>query len=379
MPATIRDVANRAGVSVATVSRLLNGTGRVGPDAAARVQAAIAALGFRPNGMGRSLKSRRSRLIGVMIPSLGNPVFADAVAGIEAEARAAGFTLLFGVSNYDAAEERRAVEALLAYRVDGMILTVAAPATSPALDSLDQAGLPHVLIYNQPAPTRAVPTVTVDNVAAGRAVALHMVALGHRRLGMITGALGGSDRAAARLAGFLDGARASGLARPCVHEVDFEAPDPDAALKAFASGPDGLPTALFCSNDWLAIATIGALTRQGLSVPGDVSVFGFDGIALGAHLNPPLATVVQPSRAMGGIAARHLIALMSADGDRPAPGSVPGHHLLPFTLRPAGSTGPVCFTRPSPIVAPVETTGNAAKQAPAASPVADLDLSTRTS
>jgi len=329
MSPTIRDVALKAGVSVASVSRLLNGTGRVGAETAARIRQAVEDLGFRPNGLGRSLKSQRSRLIGVMIPSLANPVFADAVAGIETAARAAGFTLLFGVSGYHAEEEVRAVEALLAYRVDGMILTVTDPAGSQALDALEAARVPHVLVYNQPTPGRA-PTVTVDNEDAGRAVARHFAGLGHRRLGMITGALGGSDRAAARLRGFLAGAAEAGLPAPAVREVEFETPDPDAALDAMAAGPGGLPTALFCSNDWLAIATIGALARRGLAVPGDVAVTGFDGIAVGAHLTPPLATIVQPSAEMGRQAALRLIAMLGeAEGQA-------GDLILPFTFRPSG-------------------------------------------
>lgn len=336
---TIRDVARRAGVSTATVSRLINGSGPVGAATAARVRDAIDALDFRLNGVGRSLKTAHTRTLGVVIPSMTNPVFADAVAGIDEAARAAGYALMFTSTEYDPAREQEAVASLLGNRVDGLILTVADPARSAVLDRLDAAGTPYVLTYNQPG-AHGRPTVTVDNVAAGRAVASHLAALGHARLAMVSGRFRASDRAVARQEGFRAGAAAHGLARPATAEMSFLETDAASVLRPLFADPATAPTALFCSNDLLAIAVIGALGRLGLAVPGAVSVVGFDGIAIGTHLHPTLATVVQPSREMGRAATRQLLGRLAGQS---APESV----LLPHRLREGESAGQAARPHPA--------------------------------
>ena len=349
MGATIRDVAQTAGVSVATVSRLVNGTGRVRDDTAHRVRTAIDRLGFRPNAVGRNLSTARTRTLGVVIPSLSNPVFADAVAGINTEAKAQGYTLMFMATEYARADEQALVGALLSYQVDGLILTVADAADSPVLDALDRDGVPYVLIYNQPTARRR-PTVTVDNVTAGREVADLFADLGHERLAMVSGTLRASDRAHARRDGFVAGAEARGLAAPQVLEVDFVDLDADAAVAPLFADRAGAPTALFCSNDLLAISVIGALGRLGLGVPEDVSVIGFDGIAVGAQLHPTLATVAQPSRDMGRVATKRLLARLA--GETAAPATV-----LPHTLRPGESAGPAAKPRPADLQVPFHHNG----------------------
>ncbi len=334
MAATIKDVARAAQVSVATVSRFVNGSGAVRPETAQRIEDAIAALSFRPNALGRSLKTATTRSLGILIPSLSNPVFADAVAGINEVARDAGYTLMFTAAEYDPEVERTAVSALLDYRIDAAILTVADADDSDALDQLEAAGVPYILIYNQPG-ALGRPTVTVDNVGAGRAAAEHLVSLGHTRLAMVSGRFSASDRARARSEGFIAGAQAAGLSAPSVREMDFVDSDTEAALRAlFPTGrPDETtPSALFCSNDLLAISVIGALGRMGLSVPADVSVIGFDGIAIGRQLHPTLATVVQPSREMGRVAARRLLDRLSGGGD-------PVTTTLPYSLCHGESAG----------------------------------------
>ena len=338
MTATIRDVAERAGVSVATVSRLVNNTGRVREETAAHIRAAIDELGFRPNAVGRSLKKNRTRSLGVVIPSMSNPVFSEAVAGIKAEARARGYWLMFTSPDYAADEEVEMVSLLLDYRVEGMILTVANPHHSPALDILQRAGVPYVLIYNQVSDD-GHPTVTVDNIAAGREVAHKLIDMGHRRLGIVSGRFDASDRAHARRDGFIDGASERGVETPIVLEVDFLAPKMKETLNPVYADPATAPTALFCSNDLLAISVVGALGRMNLNVPKDVSVIGFDGIAVGTHLHPTLATVVQPSHEMGRVATRHLL-------DRLTGENRPKMEILPHTFRMGESAGPVL--QPSP-------------------------------
>jgi len=346
MVATIRDVAKKAGVSVATVSRLVNGTGRVRDETANRVRAAINDLGFRPNAVGRNLSSANTRSLGVVIPSLNNPVFADAVAGISAEARARGYTLMFTSTDYSPDDELRTVSTLLDYRVDGLILTVADAMKSSVPGMLKSAGVPYVLIYNQPCANEH-PTVTVDNIAAGREVARTLIKLGHERLGMVSGQFAASDRARARRDGFMDGAAERGLAAPTVLEVDFVLPHLEETLGPIYDERETAPTALFCSNDLLAISVIGTLGRMGLDVPNDVSVIGFDGIAVGTHLHPTLATVIQPSHEMGRAATRQLL-------DRLVGKDCPMTEILPYTIRIGESAGLAAKPNPAALRNPTQ-------------------------
>ncbi len=344
--ATIRDVAQRAGVSVATVSRLLNGTGKVREKTAERVHKAIRDLSFRPNALGRSLSTSQTQSIGVVIPSMSNPVFADAVAGINDEARTRGYTLMFTSTDYDRDEELRAVSNLLDYQVDGLILTVADPEHSPVLDMLDETGLPYVLIYNQPTDEKR-PTVTIENVAAGREAADALAGLGHVHTGMVSGLFAASDRAKARREGFELSMARRGYPAPMIVEVDYVELDVHTRLAAILDGPDPAPTGLFCSNDLLAISVIGALRQLGRKVPKDISVIGFDGIAVGTHLHPTLATVVQPSREMGQTATRLLL-------DRLAGKETPAKVILPHTLRLGESVGPVTKQSPTDLQEPFQ-------------------------
>lgn len=338
MVATIKDVAKRADVSVATVSRLLNGTGKVREKTAKRVHKAVRDLNFRPNALGRSLSTSQTQSIGVVIPSMSNPVFADAVAGINDEVRSRGYTLMFTSTDYDKEDELRAVSNLLDYQVDGLILTVADPENSPVLDMLDETGSPYVLIYNQPTANQR-PTVTIDNIAAGREAANALLHLGHVKTGMVSGLFSASDRAIARREGFVQCIKQKNYPAPLILEVDYIDLDVQDVLADIYSDPATAPTGLFCSNDLLAISVIGALRRLGLKVPQDISVIGFDGITVGTHLNPTLATVVQPSREMGQTATRLLLDRLSG---KEAPSTV----ILPHNLRLGESAGPV--TKPSP-------------------------------
>ena len=147
--ATIKDVAVSAGVSFATVSRVLNETGLVKPETSKLVMAAARTLGFRPNLMGRNLRSSRTQTLGVMLPTLIHPVFAECLQSIETTARLAQYTIALSTTDYDPLAEEAASEALLSQRVDGVILTVADAASSPVLDKLDAEGVPYVLVFNQ--------------------------------------------------------------------------------------------------------------------------------------------------------------------------------------------------------------------------------------
>ena len=333
---TIRLVAERAGCSLSTVSRVINRSGPVSADAIARVEAAISNLGFRPNALGQSLRRQRSRAIGVIVPSFINPVFAASVAGIEAVAREANRPVLLASTDYDAAREKNVVEALLSQRVDAIALTVADASCSAALDRLERAGIPYVLLYNQPR-AGLRPAVTVDNFAATAELTRHLVGLGHTRIAYIGGRFGTTDRSRVRFEGCTAALASAGLPAPALLELDYLGSIEDHATAVGRALPRlGNPTALLCSNDLLAISVIAALRALGLSVPGDVSVAGFDGIAIGRMLSPGLATVDTPTVEMGERAMRRLLEMLSGT----APASAPVE-LLAYEFRPGGTLAPV--------------------------------------
>lgn len=328
---TIRDVAARAGVSIATVSRSLNARGAAHADTAARVREAAAALGFRPNPAGRALKTARTGVVGVVVPSLRNPVFADMVAGVEIAANAAGYGVVVATSGYDLARETAAAEALLAHRVDGLVLTVADAARSAALDNLVAARAPHILVYNESGGAGGG-AIGIDNRAAGEAVGSALIGAGHRRLAMLAGDFAASDRQGKRRDGFLASAARAGLPVPAVHEVPFGARRFGPGFARLFDGATAA-TGLFCATDLLAIAAIRELKELGLAVPRDVSVVGFDGIALGEAIVPSLATVVQPNGAMGEAAFAFLKDRIDGAARPAAP------ILLPFQFRPGETLG----------------------------------------
>ena len=330
---TIHEVARYAQVSTATVSRYLNSSGCVRPETQQRVREAIAALDFQPNQIGRSLKTASTHALGVVVPSLENPVFAEAVAGFDAAARAGGYSVMITSTEYDRDREAEAVATLLRYRVDGLALTLTRADTAAVRDKLAAAGVPYTLIYNEPSPT-ARDVVSVDNAAAARTVADHLIRLGHRRVAMVSGHLAASDRAVRRRDGFVAAVTQAGLPAPDVHQLDFAARDVRPVMADLLGSEASRPTALFCSTDRLAIAVIGTANRLGLRVPHDLSVVGFDGIELGRELFPSLTTIVQPSYNIGHAAAEAVLARRAGQDPR-----MPV--ILPFSLRIGESTGPL--------------------------------------
>lgn len=328
---TIREVARIAGVSTATVSRAMNGSGPVSSEAREAIDRAIKDSGFRPNHIGRQLKTAHTHTIGVLVPSLKNPIFADTVAGMERVAGRAGYNVLLASSGYRSEKESSAVETFLGSRVEGMVLTVADETRSRALDTLSATGLPFVLMFN-PVRHTGFSTVSIDNRGAAFQLVDELARLGHRRIAMIAGRLAESDRSVERRAGYEDALAARGMDAAGIVEVGFDSTDIVSQIQSLDRAPDP-PTAYFCSTDMLAISAIRALARMGRRVPRDVSVVGFDGIAIGEHLSPSLSTAVQPAEDMGEWAARHLISRI--DGSESA-----SNVIFPHRIRAGESWGP---------------------------------------
>ena len=318
---SILEIARQAGVSAATVSRAFNQPGLLRAETRAHIEAVARQIGFRPNRVGRSLRAGRTRTIGLLLPTMANPVFADCFEGAEQHARAAGYSVMMGITGYDPSVESECVQALIDHQIDGLILTVGNPARNATLQALDDANMPHILAYNE---TGDHPFVSVDNKAAAHDMVSRLHALGHQRITFVSGPLTASDRARRRLQGARACAKKQGLP-PIAHwSMPAHTASSASMLRDMLSQPDA-PTALFCSNDFLAISVIAQLASLGIRVPDDVTVCGFDGIRIGALMTPSLTTVAQPSREIGATACASLLACLN--GNTPASVRLP-HHIV---------------------------------------------------
>lgn len=320
---SIQDVARDAGVSVATVSRVFNLPDKVTPATRERVVAVARALGYFPNASARSLRTQKSQVLGVVLPTLLNPVFAECLEGIARAATQSSYAIAPITTDYRLDLEERAAGQLLASGVDGVILVVSNPASSAALNKLAAAGMPYTLAYNR---HPAHPCVSVDSEGAVRELVAMLGYLGHRHIGMVSGQLAASDRAQQRWRGFVQGLRVAGLPQGEVLEVPF-VETAVAQIETFLRGPQR-PTALVCSNDLLAIRCVRAAHLAGLSVPRDLSVIGFDGIALGQDLTPMLSTVVQPNAEIGRRSVDLLVAHLSGNAPLDAACSLTLTHVF---------------------------------------------------
>jgi LacI family transcriptional regulator len=306
-PATLRDVATAAGVHPATASRALNPGTRllVSEETAQRVSEAAERLGYRPNSVARSLRTRRSNTIGVLIPDLNNPLFPPIIRGIEDRLGQHGYVALIGNTDADPGKERLVFDQMRARHVDGFVLATAT-LNSPILAEAAQAELPLVLM-NRTAQDYPFSSVSVDNEQGVRAAVAHLVALGHTRIGHIAGPQDIST-GAARLRGYQEAMRTHGLAvgdDEIVYATGYTVEDGLRCGRELLEGADDL-TAVVAANDMLAVGCYGALDGLGLRCPEDMSVIGFNDMPF-VRLHPPLSTVRFPHYQLGTEAARLLI------------------------------------------------------------------------
>ena len=306
---TIKDVARHAGCGIATVSRVLNETGPASADTRERVLKAAKALQFQFSDIGRSLQSNTTKTIGCVVPSLANPVFADAVQGLQDVLRQAGYQLLLACSNYDAEQEAEAIQTLLAKQVDGLVLTVSDAANSEGLQTVRQRSIPCCLMFNEA--VDHLPSASIDNFAAAKVVANAFAEAGHVETGFLALRFKTSDRARRRFEGFAAACQEHGMVRPALLQIDEADGDLTALLSGLLSENTRL-SGLFASNDFVALAAINAARSLGRNVPQDLSVVGFDGIALGRMVQPSLATVESNSNLMGSDAAQIVLSAVNA-------------------------------------------------------------------
>jgi LacI family transcriptional regulator len=312
---TIYDVATRAGVSAATVSRVLNGRRDVSPDLAARVHAAVRDLGYRPNGVARNLRRRATMVWGLIISDIGNPFFTAIVRGVEDAAHEAGYSLVLCNSDDDLDKERRYLDIALAEQMAGVIISPASEAASD-VSTLADRGIP-VVAVDRRAGRVDVDTVLVDNVGGARLATKHLIDAGCRRIACITGPTR-TTTAAQRLQGFRAAHEAAG------REVD----EALVVLENFKEdgGYDGAqwvlglhtpPDGLFVANNLMTVGALEALVDAGVQIPDGMLIVGFDDIPWARLTRPRLTTVHQPTYDMGREAGR-LLAARIGDHSHPA-------------------------------------------------------------
>jgi LacI family transcriptional regulator len=307
-PATLRDVASAAEVHPATASRALNPGTRllVSEETARRVIEVADRLGYRPNPVARSLRTRRSNTIGVLIPDLNNPLFPPIIRGIEDRLAEHGYVALIGNTDADPGRERLIFDQMRARHVDGFVLATAT-LNSPILAEAAEAELP-VVLMNRTAQDYPFSSVSVDNEQGVRAAVAHLVSLGHTRIGHIAGPQDIST-GTARLRGYREAMRSHGLA---VGEGDIIYSSGYTVEEGLRCGAELLEsasdlTAVVAANDMLAVGCYGALDELDLRCPEDVSVIGFNDMPFVDRLRPPLSTVRFPHTQVGTEAARLLI------------------------------------------------------------------------
>ena len=302
---TIYDVARLAGVSTATVSRALNGTGQIAPATQRAIDDAVAQLGYRPNTAARSLVTRSSQTIAVLLPEITNPFYAELVSGVQERALEAGHTLLLCTTESDPDREDEYLRLLRAKQVDGVLVDglVLPP---PRITRFVREGLP-IVCLDRDIDSKLVPLVQVDNRLGARLATEHLLSLGHRRVAHVTGAteLRISEE---RVAGYRDAHNAFGYAvDPELLAVGgFTEEGGHRATLELLEDAEYPFTAVFAANDLSALGVLSALAESGRRVPEDVSVVGFDDLRLSRYTTPPLTTVHQPAAEI----ARHATGLL---------------------------------------------------------------------
>lgn len=328
------DVAAAAGVSTATVSRAFNAPEKVAPEIREKVLQVARELGWMPHPAGAALASRRTWLVGVLIPTLDNEIFASQVGALQRELAKAGITVLIGSSNYDADQAEMQVRAMLARGVEALAI-VGESHRDSLFEAIRARDVPYIVMYSWRA---GAPHVFsgFDNAEAFRRITRHLLDLGHRDFGVIHQPAIDNDRVEARLRGLRETLAEEGIAlRPQhVHEGTPSLAFGRESLRTMMQAAGPHPTAVICGNDTLAIGALLEARALGIRVPEQLSVTGFDDVAMAEQMEPPLTTMRVDNADIGRQAATYLLSCLEGrDPAAPQPREV---HLM---LR--GSTAPV--------------------------------------
>jgi LacI family transcriptional regulator len=322
---TVRDVARAAGVSVATVSRVLNNPTLVAPAKQSAVYQALETLDYIPNQLARALISRRSKAIGLVVPTISNPVFAPNIEAIERVADQAGYALLIHCCQRDSERELKQIRALIERGIDGLILTGSEHAATLG-DLLVRNKLPFIsqdIARHLP----LGPSIALDNVGAMELAIDHLVEQGHREIAVFTGPIHHTPPVADRFTAAASRIRHHGIDLPdrwLVVTDDYDAPTVRRAARDLVRGADR-PKAIACTGDILSLGLVAECRAQGLAVPSDLSIIGCGNTDMGQYVDPPLTTVHMPVAEMGELAVRNLLSLIAGE-------TVSKLTMLPFEL-----------------------------------------------
>lgn len=330
---TMRDVARLAGVSVATVSAVINSSATVSPTRANRVRDAMEALDYYPDQVARSLKVGRTNVVGMVVPDITNNFFPQLIRGAEDAARKQGYSVILCDSNEDPEEERRHLDTLFSRRVDGVLIACSDP--SAGYEHLMRRRFPIVFVDRIPR-GMAHSAVATDNVEAGARATNHLIDLGHERIAFITGKLGLSPHYG-RLEGFRKAMQARGLPihEEFLREGDLEI-ETGRRLGIELLSLDPRPTAIISTNNRMLLGLVGAFAELGIPCPEGVSVVGFDDAVWTEHFNPRMTVMAQPAFEIGKAAFDILLTKMRATEVEPSKEA--GLQLFPAQLRERGST-----------------------------------------
>lgn len=307
---TIYDVARLAGVSTATVSRALNGTGQIAPATRTAIEAAVQQLGYRTNTIARSLVTKSTQTIALLLPDITNPFYAELVGGIQQLALERGYTMLLCTTGGDPEQEERYLSLLRAKQVDGALVDglVLPP---ERIARFVEDGFP-IVCLDRDVDSPAVPLVQVDNRMGARLATEHLLSLGHMRIAHIAGA--DVRISEERLLGYRTALVAAGVEPdPALVGVGGFTEEGGAAAMAGLLAAGVELTAVFAANDLSALGALNAIAASGRRVPADVSVVGFDDVRLAAFTSPPLTTIRQPAAEIARSATEILIGLIRGE------------------------------------------------------------------
>jgi LacI family transcriptional regulator len=309
-PPTLVHVARLAGVGIGTASRVLNGESHVSQQAAARVQAAMKQLGYKPNEVARNLKVRRSGAVGIVVPDIGGPFMAACVHAIHEVLRNHHYVPILAFSHGDSQTERNELDYLVRRQMDGLIVVPSGLDRSHYREPFLE-GTP-IVAFDQPIPGRAFDAVLVKNKESARMGVEHLLGHGHRRIACL-GVFRHAYTIKNRIRGYLEAMETAGL------EPDLTIMEPGknqagTHLDAWLRRADP-PTAIFSLNELTSVELLHALAARKISMPDTIALLGFDDVQLGELLPCPLTSIRQPSHQLGTQAANLLVERMSANGD----------------------------------------------------------------
>lgn len=330
---TIKDIAKKTGVSIATVSRVIHGLTGYSDKTRQQVLKAADELGYRPNALARGLVSRRTQTIGVLFPEVSGSYSAELLHGIEEAANERGFSIIVCNTARDGERTMKYLGVLREKQVDGIVF--ASQYVHAAYEQeLAAMRVPVMLVSTLPERAE-LPYIKVDDRAASREATEYLVGLGHRRIAMIAGAPDDPVAGRPRIDGYREALESAGIAyrEALVSCGEFSLDGGRHAMERLLAAAPSL-TAVFAASDEMAVGALGAALERGLRVPDDLSIVGYDDLIFSRIVHPPLTTVRQPLADMGRLASERLIARIKRESD--ADGSV----IVPHTLVKRGSAGP---------------------------------------